>query len=135
MGFNVSFVDAYLDILLPHFSCKLCHCKDSEKLIKVCILKIFGNQFRWKIKIYDHPPVVQKIPFDSVLPVFYSFFTCVSFERPSMSRSFSPRLIAIAGYSSRISRSSSFCSSMMLSSTNVFSALVPETPDVFTYLS
>ena len=135
MSFHISFVHADLNILYPHFPCHLSHCHEPEKFIKIHVLKVSGNHFPWKVLIYQKPPIIHNIIFNLFRVFLYNFFTVVSLDKPSMFRSFSPRLIAIAGYSSRVLFSSSRCSSQILSSTKVLNAFVPEVPEVLTYLS
>lgn len=135
LSLHISFVHANLNILYPHFPCRLSHCHEPEKFIKVHIFKVFRNHFPWKVLIYQKPPIIHNIIFNLFRVFLYNFFTVVSLDKPSIFRSFSPTLIAIAGYSSKISFSSLRCSSQILSSTKVFNAFVPEVPEVFTYLS
>lgn len=132
MGRHISFIHTDLYVLHPHFPCHMGHPQQPEKFFKISICKIIRNQFFWKVLVNEQPPVIHDVIFYLIRILFYNFFTVVSFESPSMFRSFSPRLIASAGYSSMAAFSSSRCSSQILSSTNVFSAFVPDTPDVFT---
>lgn len=123
------------DLVYDQFSCTIRLSIQIIELFKCQLLKAFRNNFPGKILVYQHLPIGYKVLFERFLRIVYSFFTDVVSASPSIRSSLSAREIAIAGYSSRVSFSSSLCSSMILSKAKVLDALLALFEIVLTYLS